>query len=258
MSTLWIDYRQGSCEFEPLLRQRGIDAKIVPAPGLDSADFAFEGRGPDGALQIGIERKTLTDLTTSLRDGRLCGMPTEEGKGGQLHRLLKAYDVVWLLVEGHWVTDNAGRLQVKGRVRNTKLPGAFTEDSLTKQLLTLELKGQLRIAHTSGMTQSAAWLASTFRWWTDKDWNQHGTMNVVHTRQKGIMPLSTFREMTMPLPGIGLAGSKALEHAFGGSLTRLLHCAESTLADIEIQTPAGPRRLGARAKELREALNKLQ
>lgn len=254
MKPLWIAREVGSKEFVEPLRRLGIDARLAT---LDSADFAFEGNGPDGAVQVGVERKALSDLVTSLRDGRLCGLPTQEGKGGQLHRLKAAYDVCWLLIEGHWTTGPGGRLQVRGRTKTRPLPGSFTEDSLTKQLLSIQVKGGLYLQHTSGISQSAAWLASLHRWWTDKTWDQHQSLNVLHTRQRGIMPISTFREMVMPLPGVGLAGSKALEEYFGGSLSRLLAADVQTLSQIPVKTPAGPRRLGAKATELREALSKL-
>lgn len=254
MAILWVDPRVGSGEFITLLNARGVNAQ--PAT-LDSGDFCFEGNGPDGKVQIGIERKALSDLVTSLRDGRLCGEATESGKGGQLPRLLAAYDVCWLLVEGQWRADKQGRLFALGRRGENKLPGGFTEDALTKQLLSLELKGQLRLHHTTGVAQSANWLASLLRWWTDKTWEQHQTLKVVHSRQQGVHPLSTFREMTLPLPGVGYQGSKALETYFRGSMLSLLKADEQTLAGIEIQTPKGPRRLGIKAAELRVALNKL-
>lgn len=255
MSTLWVAHENGSCEFEEPLRKTGIDAKVTM---LDSGDFAFQGNGlDDEPLQIGVERKALSDLVTSLTDGRLCGMPTEHGKGGQLQRMRDAYDVIWLLVEGHWLTDKAGRLFVKGKRTNHKLPGAFTEDSLTKRLLSIEVKGRVHVVHTSGQEQTTRWMASLFRWWTDKKWDKHDTMQTVHTRS--VMPLSTFREMTLPLPGVGLAGSKALEKQFNGSLTQLLRADITTLSNVQLATPAGPRRLGeSRARELQQALNKLR
>lgn len=255
MPILWVAREVGSNEFVDPLRAVGIDARLAT---LDSADFCFEGNGPDGKWQIGVERKALSDLVTSLRDGRLCGLPTEEGKGGQLHRLLNTYDAVWLLVEGVWATDAAGRLHIKGRHRTTKLPGSFTEDSLTKQLLSIEVKSGIHVHHTSGKTQTVSWLGSLLRWWTDKTWDQHHTLNVVHQRHRSMTPISTFREMTLPLPGLGLAGSKAMEKCFGGSLGRLLQATVADLSAVQLDTPTGPRRFGdSQAAELRTALNKL-
>lgn len=255
-AVLWVDPRVGSKEFIQPLRRMGINAQEAM---LDSGDFMFEGNGPEGPLQIGIERKALSDLVTSLHDGRLCGQSTEDGKGGQLPRLLDAYDICWLLYEGQWVTDpQNGRLMMPGRRKATMLPGGFTEDSLTKRLLSIELVGQLRMHHTKDPKQSTTWLASLFRWWTEKSWSQHQSLNVVHTRPRGIVPLSTFREMVLPLPGVGLAGSKALEKFFAGSMLSLLAAPEQVLAGIPIQTPNGPRKLGIKAAELRAALDKLQ
>lgn len=254
MSVLWVDYRKGSVEFITPLRRLGIDAKEA---NLDSADFTFEGNGPDGKLEIAVERKALSDLVTSLRDGRLVGLPTAEGKGGQLHRLLAAYDVCWLLIEGTWAVGKDGKLTTVGRY-GRKLPGNFSEDGLTKQLLSIELKGQLRMHHTVSERESTAWLASLVRWWTDKTWDQHHTLHVTHRRQHGLVPLSTFREMLLPLPGLGLAGTKAVEKHFKGSMLSLLSAPYEVLAGIQVETPAGLRKLGVRARELQQALDKLR
>lgn len=256
MPILWVAREVGSNEFVDPLRAVGIDARLAT---LDSADFCFEGNGPDGKWQIGIERKALSDLVTSLRDGRLCGQPTEHGKGGQLHRLLDTYDAVWLLVEGHWAIDPSGRLLIRGRHRSTKLPGSFTEDSLTKQLLSIEVKSGVHVHQTSGKTQTVSWLGSLLRWWTDKTWDQHHTLHTMHQRHRSMTPVSTFREMTLPLPGLGLAGSKAMEKHYGGSLMALLQATTADLSSVLVETPNGPRRFGdSRAADLRTALNKLR
>lgn len=255
MPTLWVAREVGSKEFVEPLQALGVNAKLAT---LDSADFAFTGNGPDGDVEVGIERKALSDLVTSLRDGRLCGQAMEGSKGGQLPRLQAAYDEAWLLVEGHWVADTTGRLFARGRTRNTKLPGSFTEDSLTKQLLSIEMVGGLHVQHTNGRGQTTSWLASLFRWFTDTKWDRHTTLNVTHKRHQSKVPVSMFREVTLPLPGIGLAGSKALEATFGGSLSALLAAKLETLTDVTVATPVGPRRLGeSTARELRHALDKL-
>jgi hypothetical protein len=119
---------------------------------------------------------------------------------------------------------------------------------------------------TATLHQSAVWLASLFRWWTDKKWDAHSTL---HTpmRRETIVPLSTFRDIVMHLPGVGVAASLAVEHycrdAVDGdihaSLTRLLGMSVSVWANLEVATPIGPRKLGnAKAERICEAVRKLR
>ena len=198
---VWTDYRTGSKELLPLLRKTGVDAQETT---LDAGDFAFAGNGPDGDVQIGVERKTLPDLVTSLRDGRLPGL--------QLQKIRDTYDMAWLLVEGEIASDRMGRLYGRlGSRKRAALPGSLTEDSLIKSLLTLELQGGFRIARTRDMRQSAAWIASCARWWTDKEWDEHSTLSTPY--QRTMVPVSLFCDRAMKLPGVGLAVAKSLEAA---------------------------------------------
>lgn len=261
-STVWVDSRTGSRELLTGLRRQGLTAELTT---LDAADFAFTGNGPAGECQVGIERKALGDLVSSLRSGRLQGRSADERS--QLDRLHKTYDVVWLLVEGVYTTDRQGSL-VSGRRR---LSGGYSEDSLTKALLTLELRGGLHIHQTTGPQHSARWLASLFRWWTDKAWDKHSTLHAPMKRES-VVPLSEFREavLAMRLPGVGIAASLAVEKACmlyisaesrndHPSLTSMLNMTEFQWAQLEVLTPAGPRRLGgAKASRIVEAIRRLR
>ena len=65
-----VDNRTGSIELLPLF------PKNTAKPGyLAFADFAFTGRGYANGLPllIGVERKTTTDLLSSMTTGRLSG-----------------------------------------------------------------------------------------------------------------------------------------------------------------------------------------
>lgn len=265
MSTMWVDSRVGSKELLGALRKSGIDARSTV---LDAADFCFEGNGPDGACQVGIERKALNDLVGSLRSGRLQGMSTEAGQESQLVRLHNTYDFVWLLVEGLYGTDSKGRF-VAGAVGRRTVPGGFSEDSLEKALLSLDLRGGMRIKQTTNMAQSVRWLVSLFRSFTDKEWDKHTTLLTMirPERAVGIKPISAFRLAVMDLcPGIGIAASRAVEKycAFGGdaghaSITVMLNMPLSAWENLEIETPAGPRRLGtAKAFRVIEALRRVR
>lgn len=88
--TLYIDTAVGSKELEPLIRRRGVKCELYPRL---PADFALIGCGKNGAdWKIGVERKTLGDLGSSLLMNRLFGT--------QLPRMIEEYDRIWLIVEG--------------------------------------------------------------------------------------------------------------------------------------------------------------
>lgn len=258
MTTLWVDSRTGSKELLPALRKQRLTAELTV---LDAADFAFEGLGPSGPMQIGVERKTLGDLISSLRSGRLQGRSADERS--QLDRLHKAYDIVWLLVEGFYTTDRQGNFVTERGHKH--VPGGYSEDSLNKALLSLELRGGMHIKQTTSMHQSAVWLASLFHSFTDKKWSAHTTL---HTpmRRETIVPLSTFRNIVLNLPGVGVAVSLAVERYCSmptvdghPSLEILLGMTENHWTNLEIASPTGSRKLGyAKAVRIVEAVRKLR
>ena len=249
---IWVDSRVGSKELLPALRRAGVRAELAK---LDSGDFVFEGRGPEGPVSVAIERKTIPDLVDSLQSGRLQG----NDERAQLHRLRAAYDFVWLLVEGLWETDKHGQL-VRRSLHGTKpLKGChMTGDGLTKALVSLEVKGGLRVRQTASQAQSVAFLVALLRWWTEKAWDGHSTLLTPYAGHTA-GHLSIFREMVMKLPTVGVSASKAIELKFNSSLARLLQSTVSDWASLELVTAQGPRRLGeAKAQKIIEALATLK
>lgn len=211
-SVLWIDYRTGSIELLPEFTKQGLDARKAT---LDSADFAFQGHGPDGSAEFGVERKTLTDFVDSARTGRLYGVGIETQAGGtreaQLARMLTTYDFPWLLIEGDYSTDAKGRLVQLIRHRNVKpVPGNFSEDSLNKTLLSLDLRAGIRVKETNNSRQTVRWVTSLFRSHTDKRWDQHTTLRTPQRRESP-KPVSQFRDIVMRFEDVGFAASKAVE-----------------------------------------------
>lgn len=260
MSTIWIDSRTGSKELLPLLRKQGLTAELAT---LDAGDFAFDGAGPDGpgTLSVGIERKTLSDLVGSLRSGRLQGRRVDGVNASQIHRLHETYEVVFLLVEGRYYTDRRGRLLAEQGRR--ALTGGFSEDSLNKALLSLQLRGGMQLQHTRDAKESARWLATLFRWFTDKGWDAHSTLHTPMTRES-ITPVSQFRDIVMRFAGLGIAASLAVERFCTEpdghpSLETMLRMPLSAWENLEVATPAGPRKLGtAKAGRILEAVRKLR
>lgn len=99
------EHRRSYDEFSPLLA--GYHVPHVRTSELEYGDFYFDGNGPRGAetLAVGIERKTLADMMTSIRKERFSGR--------QLPGLLEVYDVPVLIVEGIYrACPASGLLQV--------------------------------------------------------------------------------------------------------------------------------------------------
>lgn len=262
VNAVWLDSRVGSKELLAPLRKLGIPAQLTI---LDSADVAFTGNGWDGPVEVGIERKTIMDLVQSLRSGRLQG--TSHDQHSQLDRLHKTYDIAWLLVEGDMGGDRRfGKLMKAGGGATQRLPGGYTEDSLTKALLSLELRGGMRIKQTATLHQSAIFIGSLFHWFTDKLWDDHSTLHAPLKRES-ILPLSMFRDIVMRFPGVGIAVSAAVEKRCmvetptgpHPSLTKLLSMNLSDWEALEEITKTGTRRFGTtKAGRVLEAVRKLR
>lgn len=189
---LYIDAAIGSREFEPLLAKlkRGVKTQIVARL---PADFALLGCGRDGKQwRIGVERKTLSDLGSSLLMDRLFGT--------QLPRMLKEYDRVWLVTEGIWRCGPDDCIEVQGwdPVRRKRgwtashVPLSWSQ--LEGWLMSYDEavsvwpapSGGLGHGHrirTSTEMETAAWLAQLMRWWSKK-YERHNGHIAIELDQK--------------------------------------------------------------------------
>lgn len=175
----YFDTAVGSRELEEPLAALG--AKPRPVARLP-ADFEIVGCGRDGQTwRIGVERKTLSDLGSSLLMDRLFGT--------QLPRMLKEYDRIWLIVEGVfrrggddcievWGWDVRARKQgwVPSRVPLSwsQLQGwmmSYDEAVSVWKAPTAGL-GHGRRWRTGNVIETAAWLAQLLRWWS-KPYHRH-------------------------------------------------------------------------------------
>lgn len=236
-----VDSRIGSADLATPLRAMGLPAELVT---LDSGDVAFEGRGIGGkVLSIGIELKKLGDLVSSLRTGRLAE---------QVSRMLgpdPAYDYAWLLVEGRWSADDQGQL-VKLNKRTWKvLPGGMSAAEFQKQILTFELCGGMHVRHCIARPDTLRFIASLYRWFTDKSMDLHRSHLAVHTPVT-FLPVSDFRAAIQRFPGIGARTSLVVEQVFGGSLRRAVTASVLEWSEIEVVDGKGKsRRLGMKVAE---------
>lgn len=168
-----VDSRSGSRELLPYLKALRTPAKHTM---LEYGDFAMKLRGPDDELvTVGLERKTLSDLVTSIQSGRL--------SGHQLPGLVKAYDFPLLIIEGTWRPAVDGSIEVLFTPKNQKpekkefgfwLPfrGQMLYSAVSRALFTFLLKARVPWIRTMGVRETAQVLFDLHQW-GQKGWDEH-------------------------------------------------------------------------------------
>jgi ERCC4-type nuclease len=175
-----IDSRIGSKELLPYFKPFGVQVELTE---LEFGDLCWDGNGPsNSSVMIGVERKTIHDLISSMRSKRLSGK--------QLPGLLRTYDYVYLVVEGITRVGEQGQMEIwlrKGwvplRVGSypqrdpTSAPrmgsGTILYTEIDHYLSTLTHLCGVSVISTSNPTQTVAWAVSRYKWWSDKRWEQH-------------------------------------------------------------------------------------
>jgi len=95
-----VAHETGSRELLPTIQRIGYQAVLA---NLKYADFAFEGNGPEGVINIGVERKSLHDMLHCIDDARYAGVQ----RGG----MRTLYQLSFLAIEGLYKPhDNEGTL----------------------------------------------------------------------------------------------------------------------------------------------------
>lgn len=219
-----VDSRVGSKEIEPFLISQKLPTELLT---LDYGDFAFEGNGPDGPVLVGVERKRLTDLLSSMRTGRLAGH--------QLQGLLSTYSPTYLIVEGIFRCGHDNVLETPGWSRDMSGLGrgwipvrvgtqGFLFSEMDNFLTSLENIAGLKIRYTSSKTQTAQTLASLYAWW-GKPWAKHRSLGVVYTPAPPTIDLvepSLLRKIAVQLPGVGWEKATAVERKWRTVVDMLL------------------------------------
>lgn len=222
---------KGSIELLPGLQQLGVAAEKA---NLHFADFAFQGEGTDGEpIPIGVERKTLSDFVASILNGRL--------PGHQLPGMLKCYQEIWIVLEGDWrISTHTGHVQTvqwqwstphkvhkkKWVDVETGLAHALHSQELESMILTLELRGGVRVRRTRDQEETCRFLKTLYHWWTDKSFAQHRSHLKFHSQfadQSLLVKPSLCREWAARLPGIGYEKSGKVA-AYFGTATAMASC----------------------------------
>lgn len=167
-----IDNRIGSREI----------AAVIPSTTkteltrLEYADVSWLGKGPDGPLSIGVERKRISDLISSIDSGRL--------SGHQLIGLLAAYNKVFIVVEGCWRPNPLnGILEVPCGGRNWK-PLQFGQSrcmasKVFNYLHSLAVVCGVGVWLTFDLKETGQWINAIYHWW-QKEWDKHQSFYMFH------------------------------------------------------------------------------
>lgn len=171
-----IDSRTGSKELVPYFKPFDMQTELTT---LEFGDFCFPGNGPDGSALIGVERKRLgarsNDLIDSMRSGRL--------SGHQLPGLLDTYTFTYLIVEGVWRIGDTGQLQVPRRTGKNKYAWydlkhgsrSVLYREVDHYLATLTHHCNIIVHHTDRERDTAAFIASRYKYFNLKEWHQHSS-----------------------------------------------------------------------------------
>ena len=177
---LCIDDRESDNIAEEVARL-GVEVSVTR---LEYGDLCFLGNGPDGRdVMIGAERKRLSDLINSMQKRRLAGH--------QLRGMRKAYDVCFLFAEGLWRPGKAGEIEHYAWDRRARKNAwqplfanvdgrAVSYAQLTAFLTTVELKGGVVVRRTGSVRETASQYASLYRWWTEKTWSEHHSLEQIY------------------------------------------------------------------------------
>ena len=226
---LMLDDRTGSGDLLPLLRARHLPTVLQR---MEYGDAAFFGNGPDSCpIPIGIEIKQVSDVLKCVTDGRFAGH--------QLPGLCTTYELVWLVIEGSFRSDGrSGVLETFHRGRWSPYQiGArrFMFRELEHWLLTMEMKGGIRVKRTFNRDETADFLRNLYTWWTAKEWDEHRSHlapNLSSLPDRALLVRPTLvRLVAKELPGIGWQKAEEVAKAFS-SVLELAVAEEDDWADI--------------------------
>jgi ERCC4-type nuclease len=221
-----VDNRIGSVELAPLLNSKHTLCR------LDYGDFTWVGNGPEGAVNVGVERKTLNDLLNSMVSGRL--------SGHQLIGLSQNYDWVYLLVEGIWKPEQkTGILQkMVGKKWVDASPKAergkrYMAREIYNFLNTLSIICGVRVITTDNQWESAKWLDATCGWW-QKKWGAHTSHLQFHEPPvyAQLVKPNVVTRVASQLQGVGWDKARKIGERFK-RVDLLVHSSVSELAEID-------------------------
>lgn len=219
-----IDDRTGSKELYSLLPPGTADICR-----LNFGDCAWVGRGDNKPVMVGVELKGVNDVLNCITTGRF--------SGHQLPGLLKDYDVIYLIVEGATRPGKEGTLERLGRggwqpvVLGTRV---WMHRELDNWLTTMESVAGIRLRRTESERETAACILNLYRWWNDKEWNEHRSHLAFDrsTRPTLLHPSLAIR-VAKELPGVGYQKAGAVARFFHGSVREMVNAPEDRWKEVD-------------------------
>lgn len=180
-----LDPRVGSGELLDHFANYDVE---VRSKHIDFGDAWFWGNGDDGPVKIGVERKGIKDLVSSMRSDRLSGF--------QLRGLVNTYAWVYLLIEGVYRCSNEGVVEIFGG--RSRMGGAMWSPltingaaisfrEVNHYINTLQCKCGIIVDYTGSDKETVAWLVSQYKWW-EKPWDKHDAHEVIYAPYEHILP----------------------------------------------------------------------
>ncbi len=196
---------------------------------LEYGDCEIEGNGPEGKIKVGIERKKLGELVTSIKTGRLIGH--------QIPGMVKHFDIVYLVVEGLWRRGPQNSIEVWKRGRwGEAQTGRLGWVAMHGLLCSLEEMWGVRVRTTADIRETGELIRGLARWW-GKRWERHKGHLTIYTGSRAKVELidggvSILRKVSSVLPGVGYERSAAVEEVFG-SVERMVGATVEEWMEIE-------------------------
>jgi ERCC4-type nuclease len=208
-----LDKRSGSFELLPFF-PKGL-AKLG---NLTYGDASFLGNGPDGPVFVGVERKTIHDMISSVDTGRL--------QGHQIPGLLKSYGRVYIILEGLWRVGSGGILETWWSRNKPKKSGFFplkhggrtyVASAIHNLINTLYCQCGIMTFRTDNSTHTASLIKDLYTWY-QKPWDKHtghlGFKVDPHPVDLRVGKPGIVRRVLKELPGVGWERSGEAEQYF--------------------------------------------
>jgi ERCC4-type nuclease len=181
---------------------------------LQYADASFMGKDSQGVCSVGVERKKLEDLLSSMQTGRLAG--------SQLIGLTNTYDVVYLIIEGVWRVGADGVLEkLKGRKRRAWKPvilgqRRYMARELDSFLNTLQMKVGVLVRESGTARHTAMIIRNLYGWFQKDEHISHLAIHKNRFRDEEVLlsrpPL--VRRVAAELDGVGWKRSLEVSKVF--------------------------------------------
>lgn len=222
LSTIYVDDREkerphptresetSGTDMLSLIRSHRSNPTALPKH-LKSGDFYFSGEGPTGSCLIGVERKRIKDMLSSIRLGRL---------SEQLVDLVKHYEYPFLILEGtfrtNWLSgeleDRYGRDYSPVYVGKSTFLGLELESALSSIMATLPV----RYIRTRTERETVEWLVSLNHAFQSPWDKQLAKVTAIHQPQEyaSVGKASTVRRFAYSFSGLGWDRSGVIDQNY--------------------------------------------